>query len=137
MLQNLPYQKARDMSALYQSIPFQAAAGLQGVGQAAAATGANTYNTILSALSGAGATGGGLLNYDVASRAAQFNRGKAIGQGLFDLFSGIDLGGGGNKPITVPGVSPDIALPSTPTPTPGPYPGNTPPLDLSKTFEMG
>ena len=126
MLQNLPYQKARDISTLYQSAPFQAAAGLQGVGQAAAATGANTYNTILSALSGAGATGGGLLNYDVASRAGQFNRGKAIGQGLFDLFNGLDFGtstpNGGDKPITVPGVSPDIALPSTPTPTPGPYP---------------
>lgn len=92
MLQNLQYQKARDKSALYQSIPFQAAAGLQGVGQAAAATGANTYSTILSALSGAGATGSGLLNYDVASKAGQFQRAKDIGRGLYTLISGIDFG---------------------------------------------
>lgn len=97
LLSGLPYQQARDISTLFQSVRPQAAQGLLQTSQAYGNLGTSTLQNAINALYQSAASGRDSLEAQNAIRQREYEQSRDLGRSLFDIGQGIygGFGGGG------------------------------------------
>lgn len=91
LLSELPFQKSRDISTLFQTARPTAAAAIPGIASSMVSGGTQAMYPL-----------GNLMNFMLQKQAQQYETGKEVGGGIMDiiskLFGGKGSGGGSSKP---------------------------------------
>jgi hypothetical protein len=88
LMAQLPYQKARDITTLFQQARPMAAQGLLQTGQAQAATGMAGYENLANLLSGADLAGYRLGQYNLERQAERNEQSRGVGKTIMDAIIG-------------------------------------------------